>query len=62
MVLDPIYDKTVWRQQSKDRPVVNGLQGTNPGIELLLGQLRLQDADALVPKRRFSGHDSPGCL
>ncbi len=49
VLLQPVNDKPVRREEAQDLAIIDGLQGANPGIELLLGQLRLQDAKALVP-------------
>ena len=49
VVLQPVDDKAVGSQQAQDSPVIDRLKRPNPGVELLLGQLGLQDAKALVP-------------
>ena len=49
VLLEPVDDKAVGGKQSQYAAIINGLQGTNPGIELLLGKLCLQHAKALVP-------------
>ena len=59
MLLEPVYDEAVWRQQAQHGVPFDRLQGPDPGIELLLRQFGLQDADALVPKRRFSRQEIP---
>ena len=59
MLLEPVYDEAVWRQQAQYGVPFDCLQGPDPGIELLLRQFGLQDADALVPKRRFSRQEIP---
>ena len=59
MLLEPVNDKAVWRQQAQYGVPFNRLQGADPGVELLFRQFRLQDANALVPKRRFSRQEIP---
>ena len=59
MLLDPVNDEAVWCQQAQYGVPFHRLQGSDPGVELLLRQLRLQDADAFVPKRRFSRQEIP---
>ena len=49
VLLQPIDDKPVWREQAQDLAVVDRLQGANPGVELLLGKLRLKDTQTLAP-------------
>ena len=53
MLLEPVDYKPIGCEKPQNRAIVDGLQGPDPGIELLLRKLRLQDADALVPERRF---------
>ena len=51
VLLQPVNDKAIGRQQPQDAAVVNGLQWSNPGVKLLLRELCLQGAKALVPER-----------
>ena len=59
MALNPVNHKAIRRQKPQHRAIINSLERSNPGVELLLRQLCLQDARALVPKRRFSGQGVP---
>ncbi len=59
MLLQPVDDETIRREQAQQGIVVDGLQRADPGVELLLGELYLQDAEALVPKRRFGRQNIP---
>ena len=57
----PVDDEAIRREQAQQAVVIDRLQGADPGIELLLGQLYLQDAEALIPERRFGRQEhSPG--
>src|SRR5210317_1369310 len=59
VLLQPVDDETVRSQKPQHRSLFYGLEGPDPRIELLLGQLPLQDANALVPKRRFCSQEIP---
>jgi hypothetical protein len=50
MLLQPINDETIWREQPQYTPVLNGVQRSDPGIELLFGQFLLQTDDAAIPE------------
>ena len=49
VIVDPIDDKPVGGQKPKRGTVFDGVQRSNPGVELLLGQIRAKLADAAVP-------------
>ena len=49
MLLQPVNNKAIGCEEPQDVAVIHGLQRANPGVELLLGKLRLKDAEALVP-------------
>ena len=52
MFLDPLHDETVGRQQSHRTAFLDGLKRSDPGIELLLGELYFQCSEASRPARR----------
>jgi len=37
VLLEPVDNKAIWREEPEYAPVIHGLKGPNPGIELLLG-------------------------
>jgi hypothetical protein len=49
MLLQPVDHEAVGREQAQDTTVIDGLQGANPGVELLLGKLCFQDSQTLIP-------------
>ena len=51
MLLEPVDDEAIWREQAQRGTFVLGLKRPNPGVELLLRKLRLQNAEAMIPKR-----------
>ena len=54
MFIEPINHKAIRRKQAQGVRGLNGLQRTNPGVELLLWQLRLEFANTVIPESRFS--------
>ena len=71
ILVDPVDDESIRRQQLQRAGPLERLQRTHPGIELLLGKLGLQRAHASSPKGRFharclrdrlsSGAEGKGC-
>jgi len=59
VLAEPIDDKAIRREQAQRGVIIDGLQWSDPGVELLLGKLYLQDAEALVPKRRLDRQNTP---
>ncbi len=59
VLLQPVDDEAIGRQQPQLVTVLDRLQRPNPGVELLLGQLCLQDAKTVVPQRRFGRQHIP---
>ena len=55
VAVHPVHDKAVGRQQSDDLGLLDSLQGPDPGVELLFGQVGPQLLDAAAPERRLHG-------
>jgi hypothetical protein len=51
IVLEPADDKLVRRQQPQCVGLLNGLERTDPGVEVLLGKVALELPDTTVPER-----------
>ena len=49
VLIEPVDDKTIGREQFQDRAVLDGLQWPDPGIELLFRQLGLKVANTVIP-------------
>jgi hypothetical protein len=58
VLIDPIDDVPVGRQQSQPVPVFDGLQRADPGVEGLFREFRLEPAEALMPERNL--HEPTG--
>ena len=52
-LVDPVEDELVGCQQTQAGVVLDRLQGADPGVELLGGQLAFQMVQALLPERVF---------
>jgi hypothetical protein len=50
MFPDPLEDELIGCQQAQVIAVFDGVQGTYPGVELLLRQLALKTNQALLPE------------
>ena len=55
VLVDPVDDVPVGREQPQAPIVLDGLQRTNPGVERLLRELRFEAAETLMPERNL--HD-----
>ena len=55
VLVHPVDDVAVRREQVQSTAVVHGLQRANPGVEMLGRQLFFEAAQALIPESRF--HD-----
>jgi hypothetical protein len=51
LVPDPVQDEAVRGEQAQAPVLLDGLQGPNPGVELLLRELSPQMVDATLPDR-----------
>jgi len=49
VLLQPVNHEPVWCEQAQHITVVNGLKRANPGVELLLGKLCLEDTQTPIP-------------
>ena len=47
----PVPDELVRRQQAQDGPVLDRVQGANPGVELLRRQIDFKTIEAMFPGR-----------
>ena len=59
MLLQPVNDEAVGGEEAQNGAVFDGLKRANPGVEILLGELRLKIADAAIPKRYLGCQLSP---
>ena len=50
VLVEPVNDEAVWREQFQRLRVFNRMQRPDPGIKLLLRQLRLQFAYTMIPE------------
>jgi hypothetical protein len=55
VLVDPVHYESVGRQQSQNATVLDGLQRTNPRVELLLGQFNFQLSQTALPQRTLHG-------
>ena len=53
MLIQPLNNKSVRRQQPEHPSILDGLERTNPSIELLLRQLCLKVSNTSIPYCRF---------
>ena len=58
VLCEPIDDESVGGEQAQHAVFFDGLQRAHPRIELLLGNLRLQQPQTTVPQRRFHERNS----
>ena len=54
MFIEPINNEAIRRKKPQRILGLYGLQRANPGVELLLWQLRLEFANTVIPESRFS--------
>jgi hypothetical protein len=59
MLLQPVDHEAIGGKQTQDSTVFDGLQRPDPGIKVLLGQLRLKITDATIPERHLGCQLSP---
>ena len=58
VLVDPVDDVTIGRQQAQPAAVLDGLQRADPGVEVLFRELRFEAAQALIPERNL--HEPAG--
>ena len=59
MLIQPLNNKSVRRQQLEYASILDGLERTNPSIELLLRQLSLKVSNTSIPYCRFGLQGCP---
>jgi len=59
MLIQPLNNKSVRRQQLEYPSILDGLERTNPSIELLLRQLCLKVSNTSIPYCRFGLQGCP---
>ena len=60
MLFHPVQNERIWSHQAQAIHILHAVQGSNPGVELLIGDLVFKSIQAMLPE--VDGHNYYCCL